>query len=70
MRTFKSSKHDFAYNANEVKGGCSKGDKCTFAHSLEELRHAPDLKKTKLCQLYESGNDHDLADLTDIYFSH
>ncbi|XP_022590852.2 uncharacterized protein LOC34622502 [Cyclospora cayetanensis] len=30
-------------------GACHLGSKCNFAHSLEELRPAPNLDKTKLC---------------------
>ena len=32
---------------------CNKGDTCSYAHSKEELREPPNLKKTKLCQLFE-----------------
>merc|ERR1712232_1168922 len=28
---------------------CTKGDKCNFAHSVEELKMKPNLVKTKLC---------------------
>eukprot|EP00922_Rhytidocystis_sp_ex-Travisia-forbesii_P066428 GHVS01098615.1.p1 GENE.GHVS01098615.1~~GHVS01098615.1.p1 ORF type:complete len:820 (+),score=204.73 GHVS01098615.1:393-2852(+) len=31
-------------------GGCRKKVDCFFAHGLDELRIAPDLRKTKLCQ--------------------
>lgn len=30
-------------------GSCHLGSRCNFAHSLEELRPAPNLDKTKLC---------------------
>lgn len=30
-------------------GACHLGSKCNFAHSVEELRPAPNLDKTKLC---------------------
>ncbi|KAL8437628.1 hypothetical protein ACSSS7_000785 [Eimeria intestinalis] len=32
-----------------VMGTCHLGSKCSFAHSIEELRPAPNLDKTKLC---------------------
>uniref|UniRef100_A0A7S4VNK8 C3H1-type domain-containing protein n=1 Tax=Alexandrium monilatum TaxID=311494 RepID=A0A7S4VNK8_9DINO len=31
------------------RGKCTKGRNCTFAHSSEELRAPPDLRRTKLC---------------------
>jgi len=34
---------------------CIKGNSCTFAHSEEELREAPNLIKTKLCGPYMKG---------------
>lgn len=36
-------------------GLCRKGADCWFAHSLEELRAAPDLKKTQLCLKFKEG---------------
>lgn len=32
------------------RGACAKGDKCTYAHSDDELKPTPDLIKTRLCQ--------------------
>lgn len=32
-----------------VQGMCQFGERCAFAHSAEELRQVPDLKKTKYC---------------------
>lgn len=32
--------------------GCVRGDACPFAHSFDELREQPDLKKTKLCKMW------------------
>ncbi|CAJ1373132.1 unnamed protein product [Effrenium voratum] len=29
---------------------CAKGTDCTFAHSLEELKQPPDLRRTSLCK--------------------
>lgn len=34
---------------------CAKGNKCGYAHSNEELRSRPDLRKTKLCSAYMKG---------------
>uniref|UniRef100_A0A0G4HEX0 C3H1-type domain-containing protein n=1 Tax=Chromera velia CCMP2878 TaxID=1169474 RepID=A0A0G4HEX0_9ALVE len=31
------------------KGNCRKGEECFYAHSKEELRSPPDLRKTRLC---------------------
>lgn len=33
---------------------CMMGDTCNFAHSDDELRHAPDLVATKLCYQFSS----------------
>ena len=38
-----------------LTGKCFKGKECSFAHSEEELRTIPDLKKTKLCTKYQMG---------------
>lgn len=32
--------------------GCSRGDKCTFAHNASDLQSAPDLHKTQLCMAF------------------
>eukprot|EP01055_Gregarina_sp_Pseudo9_P005738 Gregarina_sp_Pseudo_9__5737@NODE_838_length_2145_cov_89_155271_g786_i0_p1_GENE_NODE_838_length_2145_cov_89_155271_g786_i0NODE_838_length_2145_cov_89_155271_g786_i0_p1_ORF_typecomplete_len319_score37_14zfCCCH/PF00642_24/1_8e03zfCCCH/PF00642_24/9_8e08zfCCCH/PF00642_24/0_0083zfCCCH/PF00642_24/3_4e06zfCCCH_3/PF15663_5/7_1e11zfCCCH_3/PF15663_5/0_0096Torus/PF16131_5/4_3e05Torus/PF16131_5/1_1e02Torus/PF16131_5/0_025zf_CCCH_4/PF18345_1/4_8e03zf_CCCH_4/PF18345_1/0_00024zf_CCCH_4/PF18345_1/1_3e02zf_CCCH_4 len=37
------------------KGACIKGTACSYAHSDEELRPAPDLIKTRLCQDWING---------------
>mmetsp|Transcript_39953 Transcript_39953/g.114175 ORF Transcript_39953/g.114175 Transcript_39953/m.114175 type:complete len:297 (+) Transcript_39953:134-1024(+) len=34
---------------------CKKGNKCTFAHSADELQDAPDLTKTALCKQWRRG---------------
>lgn len=34
---------------HNLSGRCNRGDKCSFAHSAEELRQPPDLHKTRLC---------------------
>ncbi|KAF8820851.1 zinc finger (CCCH type) motif-containing protein [Cardiosporidium cionae] len=34
---------------------CSKGKFCTFVHHPDEQREHPDLKKTKICELWERG---------------
>ncbi|CAK0818194.1 unnamed protein product, partial [Prorocentrum cordatum] len=38
-----------------VKGECAKGEQCMFAHGLQEIRCAPDLRKTSLCPDWQSG---------------
>lgn len=50
-----------------VNGACTKGERCTYAHSTTELRDQPDLRKTKICQVFKmsgkcaSGNDCNFA---------
>eukprot|EP01017_Pseudomicrothorax_dubius_P048649 TRINITY_DN88_c0_g1_i3.p1 TRINITY_DN88_c0_g1~~TRINITY_DN88_c0_g1_i3.p1 ORF type:complete len:347 (+),score=85.98 TRINITY_DN88_c0_g1_i3:75-1043(+) len=39
----------------QESGACPRGDKCSFAHSQSELKQPPNLKKTKLCQLFQMG---------------
>lgn len=34
------------------KAACTKGDRCRFAHSEEEIKLAPDLTKTSLCKAF------------------
>jgi len=34
---------------------CTKGPSCSYAHTPEELRESPNLKKTRLCQLFMIG---------------
>jgi len=34
------------------RGGCVKGSSCSYAHGEEELRVAPELAKTSLCQAW------------------
>eukprot|EP00931_Biecheleriopsis_adriatica_P062952 TRINITY_DN38047_c0_g1_i1.p1 TRINITY_DN38047_c0_g1~~TRINITY_DN38047_c0_g1_i1.p1 ORF type:complete len:378 (+),score=79.22 TRINITY_DN38047_c0_g1_i1:110-1243(+) len=36
-------------------GACRKGESCNFAHGKVELSHAPDLKKTALCEDFKKG---------------
>lgn len=38
-----------------AEGGCTRGSHCNYAHSETELRDVPNLKKTKLCQLFMMG---------------
>lgn len=38
-----------------VRGECTKGEQCMFAHGLSEIRCAPDLRKTSLCPDWQSG---------------
>lgn len=39
----------------QQSGLCNRGDKCVFAHSQSELKPMPNLKKTKICNLFEMG---------------
>lgn len=39
-----------------AKGLCTKGDACTYAHDKSELKTAPDLYKTKLCEIWQKGH--------------
>eukprot|EP00928_Gymnodinium_smaydae_P006838 TRINITY_DN12434_c0_g5_i1.p1 TRINITY_DN12434_c0_g5~~TRINITY_DN12434_c0_g5_i1.p1 ORF type:complete len:202 (+),score=24.97 TRINITY_DN12434_c0_g5_i1:144-749(+) len=36
-----------------AKGKCTFGPMCRFAHSALEIRHVPNLSKTKLCKKFE-----------------
>eukprot|EP00434_Breviolum_minutum_P044290 symbB.v1.2.039544.t2/scaffold6637.1/size16560/1 len=36
-----------------VEGKCTRGNRCTFAHGVDQLRPRPDLFKTRLCQSYQ-----------------
>mmetsp|Transcript_52660 Transcript_52660/g.115460 ORF Transcript_52660/g.115460 Transcript_52660/m.115460 type:complete len:311 (+) Transcript_52660:43-975(+) len=39
-----------------LRGHCKlQADTCSFAHSAEELRSAPNLQKTKLCEAFQRG---------------
>lgn len=38
-----------------ARGKCTRGSNCSFAHSAEELRQLPDLRKTKLCNAFLGG---------------
>ena len=38
-----------------LQGNCAKGDKCSFAHTKDELRETPNLCKTKLCRAFMRG---------------
>ena len=49
------------------EGRCKYGDECTYAHSFIEVRKAPEeLRKTKMCELFPSGQCFDL----DCNFAH
>eukprot|EP00920_Eleutheroschizon_duboscqi_P030130 GHVT01073037.1.p1 GENE.GHVT01073037.1~~GHVT01073037.1.p1 ORF type:complete len:389 (+),score=70.81 GHVT01073037.1:388-1554(+) len=37
------------------RGRCTRGSNCSFAHSSDELRQLPDLRKTKLCHSFTNG---------------
>lgn len=39
-----------------LKGACQYGSECAFAHSCAELESIPDLRKTRLCQAFDSGS--------------
>lgn len=39
-----------------LKGECTKGENCTFAHDYKELRSTPDMFKTALCTNFLKGN--------------
>jgi hypothetical protein len=45
--------------AFHMAGTCTRGAKCTYAHSNVELSHTPDLYKTALCAKYVSGDCND-----------
>lgn len=36
-----------------VEGKCTRGNRCTFAHGVDQLRPRPDLFKTRLCSSYQ-----------------
>jgi hypothetical protein len=38
-----------------MKGACTYGDACTFAHSSSSLQDSPDLQKTRLCKAFLQG---------------
>ncbi|CEM01964.1 unnamed protein product [Vitrella brassicaformis CCMP3155] len=42
-----------------LENRCLRGTNCTFAHSTEELRAQPDLRKTKICGMWAKGKCHD-----------
>lgn len=42
------------------RGACQFGDKCSFAHSANEVQTAPDLRKTCLCKASKTGKCSDL----------
>ncbi|PFH34319.1 zinc finger (CCCH type) motif-containing protein [Besnoitia besnoiti] len=37
------------------KGKCTRGNGCTFAHGVEELRERPQLSKTRICEKWRQG---------------
>mmetsp|Transcript_31120 Transcript_31120/g.56834 ORF Transcript_31120/g.56834 Transcript_31120/m.56834 type:complete len:218 (-) Transcript_31120:98-751(-) len=49
-------------------GSCRNGASCSFAHTSEELQHAPDLMKTSLCQAWLQGKCS--RDAADCHFAH
>lgn len=38
-----------------IEGVCKRGESCHFAHSQSELKEVPNLKKTRVCQLFQIG---------------
>merc|ERR1719410_871748 len=38
------------------EGRCKYGAACAFAHSSEELKDMPDLRKTRICRAFTQGN--------------
>lgn len=38
------------------EGRCKYGSACAFAHSSEELKDMPDLRKTRICRAFTQGN--------------
>merc|ERR1719221_2279657 len=38
------------------EGRCKYGTGCAFAHSSEELKDMPDLRKTRICRAFTQGN--------------
>merc|ERR1719281_1366801 len=38
-----------------LKGKCRYGVECSYAHNEIELRHRPNLRKTRLCKNFEMG---------------
>merc|ERR1719410_1400029 len=38
------------------EGRCKYGAACVFAHSSEELKDMPDLRKTRICKAFTQGN--------------
>lgn len=38
-----------------LRGMCSHGERCTFAHDITQLRVQPDLAKTRMCPLFRKG---------------
>ena len=43
------------YGITVTQGKCFKGEKCSYAHSNEELKEIPNLIKTKLCTHFMAG---------------
>lgn len=41
--------------AHNLRGRCCRGARCSFAHSIDELREPPDLYKTRLCVNYKTN---------------
>ena len=40
----------------KIGAECSRGIRCHFAHSHDELRSKPNLSKTKICENFAKGN--------------
>jgi hypothetical protein len=38
-----------------TQGKCFKGESCSYAHNLDELKEIPNLLKTKICTHYNAG---------------
>jgi len=51
--------HKTKFCVYHLQGTCKYGDQCTFAHTCEEMKHAPDLSKTRLCKAFVAGNCED-----------
>jgi len=49
-----------------AQGRCTRGAQCSFAHSEEELKVMPDLRKTRICRAFTQGKCTD----TDCKFAH
>ena len=50
-----------------IEGNCRRGDSCNYAHSQTELKEVPNLKKTRICQLYQIGIPKNLVDILSFF---